>query len=294
MLDFSAFKSWLFVPGDSERKIGRSTEVGADALILDLEDSVAADNKASARATVAKAVGRFRSEGRSGAVVIRVNALPTGLTLRDIEETLPAGPDGYVLPKVCSESDLHVAGEMLDRLGAAKDLALLPIATELPAAIFRLEEIARGPRVRGLIWGVEDLGVELAARRTRDPDGRLLAPFEMVRSLCLFAAATAGISALDTPYVDIADLPGLEREAQEASWVGFTGKLAIHPSQVAVINRVFLPSDAELDWARSVLAIADETGAATFRHQGKMVDTPHLVAARRLLTRVEKAQKANA
>ena len=291
MLDVSSLKSWLFVPGDSERKIGRSTEAGADALILDLEDSVPADNKAAARGTVAKAIERFRSERRAEAVVVRLNALPTGLTMQDIVETLPAGPDGYVLPKVRGLADLHVVSEMLEGLGASEKVALLPIATEVPAAIFRLEEIARGPRVRGLIWGVEDLGAEMAARRTRAPDGRLLAPFEMVRSLCLFAASAAGTSAIDLPYVDIADLAGLEREAQEASWVGFTGKLAIHPSQVAVINRVFLPSDEEQDWARAILAIAEDTGAAAFRHEGKMVDTPHLAAARRLLARVAQAQK---
>ena len=289
MLDFSSLRSWLFVPGDSDRKIARSTDAGADALILDLEDSVPAAAKATARTTVAEAIRRFRTEGRSEALVVRVNALATGLTLQDIAESLPAGPDGYVIPKVRGVADLHIVNDMLKGLGAPGTLALLPIATEVPAAIFRLEEIARGPAVRGVIWGVEDLGAEMAARRTRAPDGRLLAPFEMVRSLCLFAAAAAGVSALDSPYVDIADLAGLEREAQEASWAGFTGKLAIHPSQVAVINRVFLPSQEEQDWARAILAIAQETMAAAFRHQGKMVDTPHLAAARRLLARVDRA-----
>jgi citrate lyase subunit beta / citryl-CoA lyase len=286
MLDVSSLKSWLFVPGDSDRKIARSADAGADALILDLEDSVPAASKAPARTTVAEAIRRMRSAGRSEALFVRVNALATGLTLQDIAETLPAGPDGYVLPKVQGQSDPGIVNDMLKGLRAPETLALLPIATEVPAAIFRLEEIAVGPRVRGLIWGVEDLGAEMAARRTRAPDGRLLAPFELVRSLCLFAAAAAGVSALDSPYVDIADLAGLEREAQEASWAGFTGKLAIHPSQVAVINRAFLPSMAEQDWARAILAIAQETGAAAFRHEGRMVDTPHLAAARRLLARV--------
>ena len=289
MRDLSPLKSWLFVPGDSDRKIARSADAGADALILDLEDSVPAAAKSTARATVAEAIRRMRADGRSEALVVRVNALPTGLTLQDIAETLPAGPDAYVIPKVQGQADLRTVNEMLKGLHAPDALALLPIATEVPAAIFRLEEIAQGPRVRGLLWGVEDLGAEMAARRTRAPDGRLLAPFEMVRSLSLFAAAAAGVCALDSPFVDIADLAGLEREAQEASWAGFTGKLAIHPSQVAVINRVFTPTEAEQDWARAILAIAAETGAAAFRHQGRMVDTPHLVAARRLLARVDRA-----
>lgn len=290
MRDLSTLKSWLFVPGDSDRKIDRSADAGADALILDLEDSVPADNKAVARATVAKAIAQFRFDGRREAVFVRVNALATGLTLQDIAETLGAAPDGYVLPKVRDAADVAIAHDLLQGLGDKGAVALLPIATEYPGSIFRLEEIANSPGVRGLIFGVEDLGAEMAARRTRAHDGRLLAPFELVRSLTLFAASAASISALDSPYVDIADLAGLEREAEEASWVGFTGKLAIHPSQVAVINRVFLPSEEDQDWARSILAIADQTGAAAFRHMGKMVDIPHLTAARRLLARVAAAR----
>lgn len=290
--DFRMLRSWMFVPGDSERKLARAWEAGADALILDLEDSVMPQNKADARGIASAALATARGRDGGPAVFIRINALSTGLAEADIAGTIAARPDGYVLPKVADGSDVRRAAAILaaaerDAGLPARSVALLPIATELPQALFHLPDIAGGdPRVAGLLWGMEDLSTEIGARRTRGPDGRILDIFRTARALALFAGAGAAIAVVDTPHVDIADMDGLVREAEDSSWSGFTGKLAIHPSQVAAINAAFTPSEAEVEEARTILRLSEEGGGAAFRHAGRMVDTPHLEAARRLLKRL--------
>lgn len=292
MKDFRFARSWLFVPGDSERKLAKCWSSGADAIIVDLEDSVTAENKSAARSSAAHAIRQARIAGVSKPIVVRLNALQTGLTEDDIAATIGAGADGYVVPKVANASDVAEVARILAaaETSAHEPMALIPIATEVPEAIFRLHEIARAhERVTGIFWGMEDLGTEIAARRTRRPNGEILEPFRTVRSLALFAAAAAGIACVDTPYVDMADADGLGREATEASWVGFSGKLAIHPSQVAVINDAFSPSSEEMEEARTLLRISREGGGAAFRYNGRMIDTPHLAAAERLLARVSRS-----
>ena len=289
MKDLSFARSWLFVPGDSERKLAKCWSSGADAIIIDLEDSVTAGNKALARATTAQAIRKARSDGIASTIVVRINAWQTGLLEDDIAAISGAGPDGSVVPKVARASDLASIAVLLDRIepAASTRASLIPIATELPEAIFRLPEIATAhERVRALFWGMEDLGVEVGARRTRRADGEILEAFRMVRSLALFAAAAAGIACVDTPFVDIANADGLASEAQEASWVGFSGKLAIHPSQVDAINAAFSPSAEEVEEARAILAMSRDGGGAAFRYAGRMIDTPHLNAAERLLSRL--------
>lgn len=290
MKTFRSARSWLFVPGDSERKIAKCWTSGADGIILDLEDSVTPENKATARSTTAAAIRDARAGGIDLIVLVRLNALPTGLTSDDIEATIGAAPDGYVAPKVASAADISTFAHLLDeaekRVGVDARTRLLPIATEVPKAIFKLDEIAAAhERIAGLIWGMEDLGAEVGSRRTRRDDGEILDPYKMVRALALFAAAAADIPCIDTPFVDIANENGLAREAGEASMLGFSGKLAIHPSQVAIINAAFSPSPAEIEDARTILDLSRNGGGAAFRYKGRMVDTPHLVAAQRLLER---------
>ena len=289
MKDFRFARSWLFVPGDSERKLAKCWSSGADAIIVDLEDSVAAENKALARITAAAAIRQARESGVTATIVVRLNALQTGLTCDDIAATIGAGADGYVAPKVASTSDVRTFAEILDRHEASggNEAALIPIATEVPEAIFRLNEIAQAhERVRGLFWGMEDLGAEVGARRTRRDDGEILEAFRMVRSLSMFAAASAGIACVDTPFIDIANADGLAKEATEASWMGFSGKLAIHPAQVEAINAAFSPSPEEIEDALTILRMSREGGGAAFRYKGRMVDTPHLTAAERLLAKL--------
>ncbi|OKO84575.1 hypothetical protein AC630_08645 [Bradyrhizobium sp. AS23.2] len=280
-------RSWLFVPGDSERKLAKCLSCSADAIIIDLEDSVTAENKLNARATAASAIRRARESGVSSAIVIRTNALQTGLIEDDIAGTIKAAPDGYVVPKITAASDLQKVASMLSGVeSGARTTSLIPIATEMPEAVFRLPEIAGAhERVRGIFWGMEDLGTELGSRRTRRPDGEILEVFKTVRSLALFAAASAGIACVDTPFVDISNSEGLIKEAIEASWMGFSGKLAIHPSQVDEINSAFSPTIEEIEEARCILQMSQDGGGAAFRYNGRMIDTPHLAAAKRLLAR---------
>ena len=291
-VDIPAIRSWLFVPGDSERKIARCWESGADALIFDLEDSVSAEAKPAARELVAGAL-RNRGAGKP-ACVVRVNALGTGLAGTDIEQTIAGRPAAYVVPKVGSAADVAAVASLLDRCEAEAGIdpgttRIIPIATETPGAVFRLDEIARADRRNAaLMWGMEDLAVELAARATRTEAGEILDVFKTVRSLALLAGAAAGIGIVDTPMTDIGALDRLADEASEAARMGFTGKLAIHPSQVEPINRAFTPSDTEIADAEEILRLSREGSGSAFRYKGRMIDTPHLVAARRLLARLRR------
>ncbi|WP_378941685.1 HpcH/HpaI aldolase/citrate lyase family protein [Mesorhizobium sp. ANAO-SY3R2] len=288
----SAARSWLFVPGDSERKIAKSWDSGADVLIFDIEDSVPPENKAAARAQVASALKEARASHVATPCVVRINCLATGLAVDDIPDTIEGRPAAYVAPKVGSAADVLRIAEMLDEQEArfgieAGTTGIIPIATETPDAIFRMHEIAHAHRrVRALFWGMEDLATELGAHATRDRNGMMLDVFRTVRSLALLAGASAGIGIVDTPFTALADAEGLVEEAADASVMGFTGKLAIHPSQVAAINRAFTPSAHQIAEAEAILALSRDGGGAAFRYQGRMIDTPHLVAARKLLAKI--------
>ena len=290
--DLRSARSWLFVPGDSERKIAKCRESGADALIFDLEDSVSAEAKPTARKLVAATLGN-RPVG-APLCVIRINALGTGLAEQDIAETIASRPAAYVVPKANSADDVLAIAELIDRGESLSDIPsgttrILPIATETPGAIFKLDDIARAhARNAALLWGMEDLAVELAARATRTGSGDILDVFKTVRSLALLAGAAAGIGIIDTPMTDINALDRLADEASEAARMGFTGKLAIHPSQVEPINRAFTPSAEEIADAEEILRLSREGGGSAFRFKGRMIDTPHLVAAERLLARLRR------
>ena len=279
-------RSWLFVPADSERKLARAGESGAGAVILDLEDSVGPDRKPLAREMAA---AWLRTRGVSPSAWVRVNALETGLTMADLAAIVSARPEGIVLPKCSGREDLVRLDAALSALEAREGLsegsiAVLPIVTETPAALFALREYAGAPRLAALTWGGEDLAAALGAKANRREDGSWDDPYCLARSLTLIAAAAAGVPALDTVHAAARDLEGLRRDCAEGRRLGFAGRLAIHPSQIPVIEEAFAPTAEERAWATAVIAAFDAAPTAgVVSLEGRMIDRPHLVQARRIL-----------
>lgn len=278
-------RSWLFVPGDSERKFARAAEGEADALILDLEDSVLPASKPAARGITRAMLEAPRGRQQRW---VRVNALDTGLTLDDLAAVMPAAPHGIVLPKCAEAGQVRQLGFWLDAFEAAHGLpqgatGILAIATETAASLFGLGSYAQaGPRLAALTWGAEDLSADIGGLANR-AEGAWLGPYRMARELCLAGAAAAGVPAIDTVHVEINDLDGLATDARAARRDGFAGKMIIHPSHVASTNAAFTPAPEELDWARRVVAAFAGGGAGATRMDGKMLDRPHLRLAERLL-----------
>ncbi|MBS0388107.1 MAG: CoA ester lyase [Proteobacteria bacterium] len=293
-------RSWLFVPGDSDRKLARIEQCGADAVILDLEDSVAPEQKPAARARV----GEFLRASTAGGgapprpqLWVRINPLDSTLAEADLAAVAPAAPAGIVQPKTRSPADAIALRHRLDELEHGHGLRsgsirILPIATETPAALFAMGGFAQvGARLAGLTWGAEDLSAAIGATASRESDGAWTAPFEFVRSLCLFGAAAAGVAAIDTLHADFRDGAGLRASCERARRDGFSGKLAIHPDQVAVINACFAPTAAELAQARRVVELfAAHPGAAALSLDGRMLDIPHLRLAEKTLARANTLQ----
>lgn len=279
-------RSFLFVPGDSERKLAKGLESGADALILDLEDSVAAVNRPTAR-KLAREFLDTHGPDRIGRWV-RVNPLASGLALDDLAATVGGRPDGILLPK-CVPEDVRTLDHYLAALETAAGapigrIGIIAIATETPEAVFALGNYrGTSPRLEGITWGAEDLAACLGANN-RTLDGAYDGPYQLARSLCLLAAGAAGVAAIDTIYTDFRDPAGLGAECAAARRSGFTSKMAIHPAQLAAINEAFSTSAEERQWAERVLAaFAAQPDAGTLALDGKMIDKPHLVLARRLL-----------
>jgi citrate lyase subunit beta/citryl-CoA lyase len=282
-------RSLLFVPGDSERKLSKSATVSADALILDLEDSVAPENKAVAR----KLTGDFlaeQAEGRQKQIWVRINPLDQPAAQEDLAAIMHGRPDGIVQPKTRSPEDVLLLGQHLENLEKELGFAMgstriLPVSTETPAAIFSLGEYVRcDRRLAGLTWGAEDLGTAVGALANKDRDGNWTSPFQLARNLCLFAAHAASVAAIDTIYADFRDLEGLRATCDEARRDGFSGKLAIHPDQVAVINSAFTPTGEEITRARRIVDLfAANPGEAALSLDGVMLDIPHLKQARNVL-----------
>lgn len=281
-------RSLLFVPGDSERKYERAQASGADALILDLEDSVAPEGKAGARRLVRRMLSDHTS--RDWSFFVRPNPLDTGLTLADLEAVVRPGLDGLVIPKANGAADVVEISRMLDEVEEAAGMTtdtvkLIVICTETPAALFNLGSyIPPHPRLIGLTWGAEDLAAAVGATSNRDLDGNLTFPYQLARAQCLFAASAAGVAPLDTPYTDFRDTAGFAADCARARRDGFAGRLAIHPDQIETINAGFTPSPAEIERARAIIAAFDANpGAGTVGIDGKMYDAPHLKAARRTI-----------
>src|SRR6516164_10555764 len=279
-------RSLLFVPADSERKLARAPQSGAEALILDLEDSVVPANRPLAR----RQARDFLATTGSGEFrrYVRINPLSTGVALDDLAVVVPGRPDGILLPK-CVPEDLRTLDHYLSALEAASalppgNIRVIAIATETPAAMFALGGYGGvSPRLEAITWGAEDLAACLAGNNRR-ADGTYDDVYRLARSLCLLGAAAAGAVAIDTIYTDFKDEAGLAIECAAARRSGFTAKMAIHPAQIPIINQAFSVSEEELAWARRVVAaFAESPEAGTIALDGKMVDKPHLTLARRLL-----------
>jgi len=295
--DARTARSWLFVPGDSDRKLQKCWSAGADAVIVDLEDAVSAERKIEARGIASAAIAVAKREHML--VIIRVNSRDTGLTEDDLAATFACRPDGYMLPKVDTAADITTTAETIARLerdaGLAPDsVFLIPIVTETPAPVFRLPELcAAASRNAAILWGSEDLSAAVGARRVKRPDGTMLDVFRTVRSMALLAGSAAGLGTIDTPVIDFLDDDALAAEAREAFWMGFTGKLAIHPRQVPIINAAFTPEPAEIEDAYAIAAGAAESKGAAFRLGNRMIDMPHIKAAERLVA-LDRTLKARA
>ncbi|WEK44854.1 MAG: CoA ester lyase [Candidatus Sphingomonas colombiensis] len=272
-------RSLLFVPGDRPERMEKALGLGADALILDLEDAVSLANKAAARAAVREFVGRAPG---GPALFVRINPLDSALIEDDLAalEGLPV--TGITLPKA-------EGGASVDDLRARLrgDYIVLPIASETPRAVFTLGTYD-GDRLAGLTWGAEDLPAAIGAVTSREADGGYTDPYKVVRALTLFGAHAAGVPAIETVYPDFRDLDGLAAYAARGRRDGFTGMMAIHPSQIAVINAAFTPAPEEVAHARAVVdAFAANPRAGVLQLDGKMIDAPHLKAAHRLLALVD-------
>jgi citrate lyase subunit beta/citryl-CoA lyase len=275
-------RSLLFVPADRPERFAKAAASGADAIILDLEDSVAPERKALGR----EAIAEWLASPRDCVAFVRVNPLDGDHTRADLAAVLPAAPDGIMLPKAEGAPSIQALIALAD---GANVPPILPIATETPTAIFELGTFRQvREKLAGLTWGAEDLPASVGASTSREEDGRYTAPFELARSLTLFAAHAAGVPAIDTVFPRIEAMDDLKAYVGRARRDGFTGMMAIHPVQVAAINDGFTPSETEIARARAVIeAFAANPGAGVLKLDGKMIDRPHLVQAQRVLAAAE-------
>jgi len=286
-------RSLLFVPGDSARKLDKGIGSGADALILDLEDSVAPAGKEAARRTTADFINAVRGEAGRPRLFVRVNGLATGLIDHDLDAVMAASPDGIMLPKTVGGPDLSHLGAKIAVREAECGLddgatTIVAIATENARGVFGLGTLAGASRrLVGVAWGGEDLAADIGAEANRDAGGAYTAPYQLARSLTLLAAAACEVDAIDSVYTDFRDLEGLAAECRDARRDGFAAKMAIHPAQVAVINETFTPTDEALARARKIADLfAASPGVGVVGLDGQMIDRPHLKQAERLLARV--------
>jgi citrate lyase subunit beta / citryl-CoA lyase len=296
-------RSLLFVPGDSERKQQKALASEADALILDLEDSVAAEERAAARTRVRELL-HTRTQRDRQQLWVRVNALSSGLLLEDLAAIISGAPDGVMLPKADSAMQLVEVCHYLSALEAREGrrqcaTRVIVIATETPQALLTLRDYPRvlaehapaRERLAGLTWGSEDLSAAMGIMNKMDRHGSLTFTFQMARSLSAVVASALGVQAIDGIYADFRDTEGLRRDAESARRDGFTGKLAIHPAQLDTIHAAFAPAAAELEWARRVVAaFAQSTRAGVVSLDGQMLDRPHLLQAERILGMASPAQ----
>ena len=281
-------KSLLFVPGDSEKKMAKAAGTGADALLLDLEDSVSHERLPLARGLV---LDYLKSHDRAEQQVwVRINPLNTAFSLPDLVAVMPGKPDGIMLPKPLNADDVRQLDHFLSALEQREGITLgrtriLPVATEVAGAMFQLDSYAGcSPRLAGLTWGAEDLATDVGATSNKKDDGEFDDAFVLARSLCLLAATHAGVQAIDTLTVDFRNHQGLQADVRPARHQGFSGKLAIHPDQVAIINEGFTATPEELQYAQRIVdAFAQSGGAGALQLDGKMIDKPHLTQALRLL-----------
>ena len=285
-------RSLLFVPGDDAHKLAKAMASGADALILDLEDSVAPAGKAPARQLLRDVIFDARRQNPRPRLFVRINGLGTGLAGLDLDAIMPAGPDGIVLPKSRSGADVQHLGAKLAVREAENGLpdgacAIIPIVTETAASLFGLASYAgSSQRLLGMAWGAEDLAAALGAQTNRLPDGAFTAPYQLARTLTLVGARAAEVEPLDTVFTAFRDMDGLRRDCEAARRDGFTAKMAIHPAQVPVINEVFTPSLEALARAQAIVAaFAENPEVGVIALGEEMLERTHLLRARGVLAR---------
>jgi citrate lyase subunit beta/citryl-CoA lyase len=289
-----SLRSMLFVPGDSEKKIAKSADSLADALILDLEDSVMPDRKPTARAMVAAVL----KAPRKHKLWVRINPLDSGYALDDLEAVVSGKPDCILLPKAADAGDVvrldKYLTEIEKRVGAVQGaIKVVVLANETGASIFTMGSYAKGaPRLAGITWGAEDLAAAVGASSNSDENGELTMLYKIARALCLAAAAAADVDAIDTVYTKIGDLDGLRKVCNDARRDGYRSKMAIHPEQIAVINEAFTPSASDVSHANAVVDLfAANPGVGTLKLDGRMLDIPHLKQAQRVLVLHAQLQK---
>ena len=297
-------RSLHFVPGGNSRMLSKALSLPADSLILDLEDSVPAADKAAVRDEVCDwlRTADFGTQEK----LVRINPLNSPWGKQDLEAIMQCAPDGIVLPKVVDRSTVEAVDGVMQQIDEQtaqtqslnnklkneqkEKVPVVLIGTEVAAAVFNLPQMANHPRVSGITWGAEDLSMSLGARAKRDVAGNYLEVFSFVRSMCLLSAVAAGVQPIDAVYVDIKNTSGLEAESETAADMGFTGKISIHPSQLEIINAAFTPSKEEIDRATALLEAFEENQAAgrmAFSFNGEMVDVPHLKRAEQILSRAK-------
>lgn len=282
-------RSWLFAPGDSEKKMIKAADSAADIALFDLEDAVATESKPQARQRVA-AMLASRGDGRAR-LWVRVNPLDGPWTLDDLAAIMPARPGGIMLPKARGRHDVERLDHYLSAFEAANGIeqgatAVIALVTETAEAMFTTGDYKGAPRLVALSWGAEDLADSIGAASNRNPDGSYGFTYELARSLCLLGAASAGVAAIETIQGDFRDHEGLKARAEKVRRDGFAGMLAIHPAQVDIINTAFTPSEEEAAEARAIVDLfAANPGAGTIGYKGGMLDRPHLSRAMQLLAR---------
>jgi citrate lyase subunit beta/citryl-CoA lyase len=280
-------RSWLFAPGDSERKMEKAAASAADVAIFDLEDAVAIGEKPLAR-TMIRAFLEAQASGHDR-LWVRINPLDGPYALADLAAVMPGRPGGIMLPKARGRGDVELLDHYLSAFEAAAGIAqgatkVIALVTETAEAMFTTGDYAGAPRLVAMTWGAEDLADSLGASENRNADGSYGFTYQLARSLCLIGAATAGVPAIETIQGDFRDLEGLRDRAQQVRREGYRGMLAIHPAQVEVINQAFTPSAEELAAAQEIVDLfAANPGVGTIGHKGAMLDRPHLARARALL-----------
>ena len=286
-------RSCHFVPGANEKMLTKSIASNADCLILDLEDAVTPDRKDDARIIVNDWLGEADFQGKERTV--RMNPLDTPWGLKDLEVTMQNAPDAYVVPKVSTLAELNTISDEISRwereYGHPEGrVEMILVCTETPLSALNVHTFPECARVIALSWGAEDLSAALGAPRNRRPDGSYLDLYKHCRNMTLLSAAAGGVQPIDTVYVDFNDDDGLREDCQEAAWMGYTGKITIHPNQIDIVNEYFSPSDAEIDEAQRLIeafAEAEAQGLMAISFEGKMVDVPHLTRAKKLIERAE-------
>ena len=286
-------RSPLFAPGDSGRKSAKALESAADAVVLDLEDSVAAPGKVAARGTVVQTLQGLGSSPRRGSVIVRVNPPGTPWYLGDLAAVVPAAPSALMLPKCAGLGDLVALDHHLEALETScgqpvGGIKVVAIVTETAASVGGLGTYCIGaPRLIAMVFGAEDLSADLGIVPRR-ADGSFNAPAAAARARMITVAGAIGVPALDTPWPDPRDPEGLRREAEAAAADGFAGKVLIHPGQIDIVNAAFTPDAAQVRWAEQVRdGFAANPGAGVFALEGKMIDRPHLKLAERILAAVQ-------